>query len=158
MSTGLTSGETRYRCTATVERFITDRSPEEHLNRSADEKHMFSFLMRFVAGSAAHPGRAVGSEDIRDGHQSAVSLPHIPGPPAQHRRPGAGVSARSQDMMSLPARGGRRANAVSLRRFDFANSNINDENLNKMNPHHIPDVVSRSASSRVIVSRTNTDP
>lgn len=27
-------------------------------------------------------------------------------------------------------------------RFDFANSNINDENLNKMNPHHIPDVVS----------------
>lgn len=61
-------------------------------------------------------------------------------------------------MMSLPARGGRHANAVSLRRFDFANSNINDENLNKMNPHHIPDVVSRSASSRVIVSRTNTDP
>ncbi|KAJ8368786.1 hypothetical protein SKAU_G00088140 [Synaphobranchus kaupii] len=25
--------------------------------------------------------------------------------------------------------------------FDFANSNINDEFLNKMNPHHVPDVV-----------------
>uniref|UniRef100_A0A7N8Y4G4 60S ribosomal export protein NMD3 n=1 Tax=Mastacembelus armatus TaxID=205130 RepID=A0A7N8Y4G4_9TELE len=25
--------------------------------------------------------------------------------------------------------------------FDFANSNINDEYLNKMNPHHVPDVV-----------------
>uniref|UniRef100_A0AAQ4P131 60S ribosomal export protein NMD3 n=1 Tax=Gasterosteus aculeatus aculeatus TaxID=481459 RepID=A0AAQ4P131_GASAC len=25
--------------------------------------------------------------------------------------------------------------------FDFANSNVNDENLNKMNPHHVPDVV-----------------
>uniref|UniRef100_A0A8D3ANT6 60S ribosomal export protein NMD3 n=1 Tax=Scophthalmus maximus TaxID=52904 RepID=A0A8D3ANT6_SCOMX len=25
--------------------------------------------------------------------------------------------------------------------FDFANSNINDEHLNKMNPHHLPDVV-----------------
>lgn len=25
--------------------------------------------------------------------------------------------------------------------FDFANSNVNDEYLNKMNPHHIPDVV-----------------
>ncbi|KAM6961479.1 60S ribosomal export protein NMD3 [Aplochiton taeniatus] len=25
--------------------------------------------------------------------------------------------------------------------FDFANSNVNDEYLNKMNPHHVPDVV-----------------
>ncbi len=25
--------------------------------------------------------------------------------------------------------------------FDFANANINDEFLNKMNPHHVPDVV-----------------
>ncbi|KAI4888600.1 hypothetical protein NFI96_021752 [Prochilodus magdalenae] len=30
--------------------------------------------------------------------------------------------------------------------YDFANSNINDEFLNKMNPHHIPDVV-RAASN-----------
>lgn len=39
----------------------------------------------------AHPGWGVGSEDIRDGHQSTVSLPYLPGSPAQHRRPGAGV-------------------------------------------------------------------
>lgn len=26
-------------------------------------------------------------------------------------------------------------------RYDFANSNVNDEFLNKMNPHHVPDVV-----------------
>lgn len=31
--------------------------------------------------------------------------------------------------------------ASLLDRFDFANSNINDEYLNKMNPHHVPDVV-----------------
>lgn len=37
----------------------------------------------------------------------------------------------------------------NLNRFDFANSNINDEYLNKMNPHHIPDVVR-------IVSRSST--
>lgn len=36
---------------------------------------------------------------------------------------------------------------ASLRRFDFANSNVNDENLNKMNPHHVPDVVSLSVAS-----------
>lgn len=44
---------------------------------------------------------------------------------------------------------------LNLNRFDFANSNINDEHLNKMNPHHIPDVVrivSRSSSS-VLPSR-----
>lgn len=34
-----------------------------------------------------------------------------------------------------------------LRRFDFANSNVNDENLDKMNPHHVPDVVSLSVTS-----------
>uniref|UniRef100_A0A8C2GES9 60S ribosomal export protein NMD3 n=1 Tax=Cyprinus carpio TaxID=7962 RepID=A0A8C2GES9_CYPCA len=28
--------------------------------------------------------------------------------------------------------------------FDFANANINDEFLNKMNPHHVPDVVRQS--------------
>lgn len=32
-------------------------------------------------------------------------------------------------------------------RFDFANSNINDEYLNKMNPHHVPDVVRLSCTS-----------
>ncbi|CAF97404.1 unnamed protein product [Tetraodon nigroviridis] len=31
--------------------------------------------------------------------------------------------------------------------FDFANSNINDEHLNKMNPHHIPDVRGRQVKS-----------
>uniref|UniRef100_A0A8C1RSY8 60S ribosomal export protein NMD3 n=1 Tax=Cyprinus carpio TaxID=7962 RepID=A0A8C1RSY8_CYPCA len=30
--------------------------------------------------------------------------------------------------------------------FDFANANINDEFLNKMNPHHVPDVVRQSQS------------
>lgn len=34
-----------------------------------------------------------------------------------------------------------------LCRFDFANSNINDDNLNKMNPHHVPDVVRPSVTS-----------
>lgn len=29
-----------------------------------------------------------------------------------------------------------------LSSYDFANSNLNDEFLNKMNPHHVPDVVS----------------
>lgn len=29
--------------------------------------------------------------------------------------------------------------------FDFANANINDEFLNKMNPHHVPDVVRPSS-------------
>lgn len=54
-------------------------------------------------------------------------------------------------MMLCPA--GRNASApphvlpASLCRFDFANSNINDENLNKMNPHHVPDVVSLSVTS-----------
>lgn len=43
----------------------------------------------------AHPGWGVGSEDIWDGHQSTVSLSYVPGPPAQHRRPGAGVSAHT---------------------------------------------------------------
>lgn len=28
-----------------------------------------------------------------------------------------------------------------LSSYDFANSNLNDEFLNKMNPHHVPDVV-----------------
>lgn len=35
---------------------------------------------------------------------------------------------------------------VSHYRFDFANSNVNDENLNKMNPHHVPDVVRLDSS------------
>lgn len=36
-----------------------------------------------------------------------------------------------------------------LNRFDFANSNINDEYLNKMNPHHVPDVVRLTLTSLV---------
>lgn len=90
----------------------------------------------------------MGSENIRDGHESAVSLPHIPGPPAQHRRPGAGVSMRSSTMLvRLAVKTHSKAvsftfNGMSvLDRYDFANSNVNDEYLNKMNPHHVPDVV-----------------
>lgn len=42
----------------------------------------------------AHPGWRVGSENIRDGYQSAVSLPYILGSPAQHWRPSTGVSVK----------------------------------------------------------------
>lgn len=100
----------------------------------------------------AHPGRGVGSENIRDGYKSAVSLPYILGSPAQHRRPSAGVSVkdlRSSDVCQVDGtvktdKGCERYTYtlhVSPYRFDFANSNVNDEYLNKMNPHHIPDVV-----------------
>ncbi len=33
--------------------------------------------------------------------------------------------------------------------FDFANANINDEFLNKMNPHHVPDVVRLITATRM---------
>lgn len=33
--------------------------------------------------------------------------------------------------------------------FDFANANINDEFLNKMNPHHVPDVVRHSHTTSI---------
>lgn len=102
--------------------------------------------MRVCACVTAHPGWCVGSENIRDGHESAVPLPHIPGPPAQHWRSGAGVSMRSSMMLTSLAAETRSVTchgspASLLDRFDFANSNINDEYLNKMNPHHVPDVV-----------------
>lgn len=36
--------------------------------------------------------------------------------------------------------------------FDFANSNVNDEHLNKMNPHHVPDVVRLLSASSLVYS------
>uniref|UniRef100_A0A8C2GG14 60S ribosomal export protein NMD3 n=1 Tax=Cyprinus carpio TaxID=7962 RepID=A0A8C2GG14_CYPCA len=38
--------------------------------------------------------------------------------------------------------------------FDFANANINDEFLNKMNPHHVPDVVRQSRVTSLQFSYT----
>lgn len=83
---------------------ITDRNPKECLFQGFRgwETYIFSYCLCISIVCVcvpAHPGWGVGSEDIRDGHPSAVSLPHIHGPPAQHRRSGAGVSVRSLKMM-----------------------------------------------------------
>lgn len=88
----------------------------------------------------------MGSENVRDGYQPAVPLPYIPGSPAQHRRPCAGVSVKTyHGSMGKNNKGAELYTlwyiCFSPSRFDFANSNVNDEYLNKMNPHHLPDVV-----------------
>uniref|UniRef100_A0A671NV83 60S ribosomal export protein NMD3 n=1 Tax=Sinocyclocheilus anshuiensis TaxID=1608454 RepID=A0A671NV83_9TELE len=42
-------------------------------------------------------------------------------------------------------------NADLVLGFDFTNANINDEFLNKMNPHHVPDVVRQSQCKSIII-------
>lgn len=100
--------------------------------------------------ATAHPGWSVGSENIRTGHQSAVSLPHILGPPAKHWRPGVGVSvcAGRPEVKGWMHALTLYSDTSLSHRFDFANSNINDEHLNKMNPHHVPDVVRHVSAPR----------
>lgn len=43
-------------------------------------------------------------------------------------------------------------------RFDFANSNVNDEYLNKMNPHHVPDVVRPECAQQLLLTRLRLTP
>ncbi|RXM95911.1 60S ribosomal export protein NMD3 [Acipenser ruthenus] len=58
------------------------------------------------------------------------------------QKQGAGAGMRSNKLASFPSED-LQLKFIPLAdpRFDLANSNVNDEFVNKMNPHHIPDVV-----------------
>uniref|UniRef100_A0A671M2F3 60S ribosomal export protein NMD3 n=1 Tax=Sinocyclocheilus anshuiensis TaxID=1608454 RepID=A0A671M2F3_9TELE len=62
---------------------------------------------------------------------------------------GAGLTSNKVKLLHTPVNNKKQGNMLILTcfffffylSFDFANANINDEFLNKMNPHHVPDVV-----------------
>lgn len=154
MSTCPNSAKSRWRCMATVSRFITDRSPRECLKSLGDD-----FVVCLPVCSST-PWLRCGFRR----HQSWTPVSSITAAHSWATCSTSAIWCRGECELTgddVTSRGAVTLQpshlCVSLCRFDFANSNVNDENLNKMNPHHVPDVVSLCGASGNFLSLTNTD-